>query len=169
MTEEKKEIEIVAGQNPYDNVHSLTTNIGFTRSSDIKYEVYAFRPVLVDSLEVVEAQLKEHYNATLQDAIDGFVKKVCGSPAYKLQFNDDGSLKPEGHARMQKAMDGYRLGQRATNGVTQKVKIAEHDELTATATALNMTVAELIAMAKDLKDEPEEEDEVNSDENDDDE
>lgn len=142
MTEEKKrEIDYHAPVCEFDNKKSVITNIGFTAKSDEKFQIVWLIPS-------TDEECQERYDAPLSALIEAGVRQLSTRPDYKtVGFNEDGSLKPEGHEAMQDMADGYEIGKRVA-GVGQKVmatkaKKAEEE--------LGMTIEEQVALIKSMK------------------
>ena len=118
MAEDKKrEIEHIAGIKPDDGKAYLHTNIGFSRSSDVKYEIYWLIPTNDE-----EAQAR--YDCNLATLVESGVRQLTTRPDYKgVGFTEAGDLKPEGHEAMQAMADNYKVGARvAGEGVKSKAK-----------------------------------------------
>lgn len=144
MTEEnekKREIDYHAPVREFDNMKHVVTNIGFTAKSDEKFQVIWLIPE-------TDEECQERYDSPLSALIEAGVRQLSTRPDYKtVGFNEDGTLKDEGHEAMQTLADGYEIGKRVT-GVGQKVmatkaKKAEEE--------LGMTIEEQVALIKSMK------------------
>ena len=123
---EKREIEHIAGIKPDDGKTYLHTNIGFDRSSDVKYEIYWLLPTtdILEELIALSDECQARYDCDLVSLIESGVRQLTTRPDYKdVGFTEDGELKPEGHANMQAMADNYKVGARvAGEGVKTKAK-----------------------------------------------
>ena len=118
----------------------LVTAIGFNRSAVDKFEVYWLIPK-------TDEEAKARYDCDLAYLISKGVRGLSTSPAYQdVGFNDDGSLKPEGHQAMQTLADGFKVGRRTTAGPTIKAKAKEFDSLQAEAAEAGLDMATIRAM-----------------------
>lgn len=139
----KREIEYCAPVREFDNKTNLITNIGFTAKSDVKYQILWGVPT-------TDEECQKRYDCSLAVLIEAGIRQFSTRPNYKdVGFEEDGTLKPEGHEAMQVLADGYQVGQRTT-GVTlkvmaQKAKAAEAE--------LGMTMEEMVATMKSLKEQ----------------
>lgn len=114
---ERREIEHIAGIKPDDGKTYLHTNIGFARSSDVKYEVYWLIPTS-------DEESKERYDCNLDTLIESGIRQLTTRPDYKeVGFSENGELKEGGHEAMQAMADNYKVGARvAGEGVKSKAK-----------------------------------------------
>jgi len=130
---EKRELTHIAGNKPDDGKEYLHTNIGFDRSSDTKYEIYWLLPVtgIRTKLEKLSEECKERYDCDLVALIESGVRQLTTRPDYKgVGFNENGTLKENGHEFMQQMADNYKVGARTT-GTGVKAKAQKHDQLVA--------------------------------------
>lgn len=113
----KREIEHIAGVKPDDGKAYLHTNIGFDRSSDVKYEIYWLIPTS-------EEECKDRYDCDLGTLVESGVRQLTTRPDYKgVGFEENGELKEGGHEAMQEHADNYKVGARvAGEGVKSKAK-----------------------------------------------
>lgn len=138
----KREIDYHAPCVEFDNNKSLITNIGFTAKSDEKYQIVWLIPE-------TDEEAKERYDCTLKDLVEAGIRQFSTRPNYKdVGFEDTGELKPEGHLAMQTLADGYKVGQRATAGASQKVMAQKAKKAEA---ELGMTMEEMVEKMKALK------------------
>ena len=141
----KVEIEYHAGETDIPNTKRLVTNIGVAKGSKVKYEVYFLIP---DN----DAEAQERYDCKLADLVSAGVRSFSTRPDYpSVGFNEDGTLKPEGHKAMQTLADGYKPGQRATAGPNQKLKAKEFDKLAEAAAAKGLDMEKVMAMINKAK------------------
>lgn len=123
---EKREIEHIAGIKPDDGKTYLHTNIGFDRAADTKYEIYWLLPTtdIIEELKALSEECQDRYDCDLAALIESGVRQLTTRPDYKeVGFDEDGDLKPEGHANMQAMADNYKVGARvAGEGVKSKAK-----------------------------------------------
>lgn len=146
----KDEINYIAPVVEFDNKRSIVTNIGFTAKSKDKYQIVWPVPQVSDGLEIAEAESKDRYDCDIQTLIEAGIRQFTTRPDYKgVGFNDDGTLKPDGHEEMQKLADGYKVGQRqvgvGVKAVAQRAKKAEEE--------VGMTLEQMTAKIKELKDQ----------------
>ena len=139
--EKKREIDYHAPIREFDNTKHVVTNIGFTAKSDEKFQILWLVPES-------DEECQERYDSPLSALVEAGVRQLSTRPDYKtVGFNEDGTLKPEGHEAMQTLADGYEIGKRVA-GVGQKVmatkaKKAEEE--------LGMTIEEQVALIKSMK------------------
>jgi len=162
MTEnKKKEINYHAPTVEFDNNNSIVTNIGFTAGSLEKYQIVF--PIPQD-----DAECKDRYDCELKDLIAAGVRQLSTRPDYKgvgfycegekdaegIEIDKShpmfGELKPDGHEAMQTLADGYKVGQRASGGPSQKVMAQKAKKA---ESELGMTMEEMVAKMKALKDQ----------------
>lgn len=143
MSENEKNREIVyePAVREFDNNSTLITNIGFTAKSDTKYEI-------LWQIPQTDEEAKERYDCELKDLITAGVRQLSTRPDYKsVGFNEDGTLKEDGHQAMQDLADGYKVGQRqvgvSQKATVQKVKKAEGE--------LGMSLDEMVKKMAELK------------------
>lgn len=143
MTEDndKREIDYHAPTREFDNTKHVVTNIGFTAKSDEKYQIIWLVPT-------TDEECKERYDSPLSALIEAGVRQLSTRPDYKtVGFNENGTLKPEGHEAMQTLADGYEIGKR-TVGTGQKVmaqKAKKAEEET------GMTIEEQVKVIQSMK------------------
>lgn len=123
--ETKREIVYEPAIREFDNTKNLITNIGFTAKSDVKYEI-------LWPIPETDEEAKDRYDCTLNDLVRAGIRQLSTRPNYKLVgFEDDGTLKDDGHEAMQALADNYKVGQRVVGqsqkATVQKVKKAESD------------------------------------------
>ena len=147
MTEEndtaKREIDYHAPVREFDNKTHLITSIGFTAKSDEKYEIIWLIPS-------TDEECQGRYDCDLAVLVQAGVRQLSTRPDYKtVGFEEDGTLKPEGHEAMQTLADGYEIGKRVVGTgqkvMAQKAKKAEED--------LGMTIDEMVAKMKAMKEQ----------------
>lgn len=139
--EKKREIEYFAPVRVFDNSKNLITNIGFTAKSDDKFQILFLIPS-------TDEECQERYDCTLAVLIQAGVRQLSTRPDYKtVGFNDDGSLKAEGHEAMQDLADGYKVGARVV-GVSQKILAQKAKKAEA---ELGMTIEEMTAKMLEMK------------------
>lgn len=112
---EKREIEHIAGDKPDDGKTYLHTNIGFERSSEVKYEIYWLIPT-------TDEEAKNRYDCDLATLVESGIRQLTTRPDYKeVGFSPEGELKPQGHELMQQHADNYKVGARvAGEGIKSK-------------------------------------------------
>lgn len=141
---EKREIDYHAPVREFDNEKHLVTNIGFTAKSDEKYQVIWLIPS-------TDEECQTRYDSPLSALIEAGVRQLSTRPDYKfVGFEEDGTLKPQGHEAMQTLADGYEMGKRTSAGPNQKImakkaKDAENE--------LGMSMEEMVAKMKSLKEQ----------------
>ena len=119
---EKREIEHIAGVKPDDGKPYLHTNIGFDRSSDVKYEIYWLIPA-------TDEEAKDRYDCDLATLVESGVRQLTTRPDYKgVGFTEEGELKDEGHEAMQAMADNYKVGARVA-GEGIKSKAVKHSKM----------------------------------------
>lgn len=144
MSEEKstkREIVYHAPVVDYNNKTQLTTAIGFGRKPDEKYEI-------VWDVPATDEECKERYDCELKTLIEAGVRQFSTRPNYQdVGFNEDGTLKPDGHEEMQKLADGYKVGQRQV-GVSQKATVQKVKKAEA---ELDMSLDDMVKKMAELK------------------
>jgi len=142
----KPEINYHAGSGDSALIQSdkrLQTNIGFTAKTTEKFEIYWLVPD-------TDEECKERYDCELKDLITAGVRQLTTRPDYKsVGFEEDGALKPNGHAEMQKMADGYKVGQRQAATGGQKAKAKKWDTVNSGLTAMGITEEEIDACEGD--------------------
>ena len=125
----------------FDNNKSLITRIGFTANSDEKFEI-------VWDIPATDEEAKSRYDCELKDLVVAGIRQFSTRPNYKdVGFDEDGTLKAEGHEAMQIMADGYQVGRQAT-GISQKAVVAK---VKAAESELGMTHDEMVAKMKEMK------------------
>jgi len=137
----KREIDYHAPVVEFDNKKSLITSIGFTAKSDEKYEIVWLVPE-------TDEECQARYDCPLSELVKAGVRQLSTRPDYKtVGFEDDGTLKAEGHEGMQDLADGYQVGKRVA-GVGQKVMAQKAKKAEA---ELGMSLEEMVATMKSMK------------------
>lgn len=140
-TNGKREINYHAPVVEFDNKKTLITSIGFTAKSDEKYEIAWLIPE-------TDAECQARYDCPLAELVRAGVRQLSTRPDYKtVGFEEDGTLKAEGHEAMQDLADGYEVGKRVA-GVGQKVMAQKAKKA---ETELGMSMDEIIAKMTTMK------------------
>ena len=147
MTEEakvtKKEITYVPAVREFDNTKSLITNVGSARGVSTRYEI-------IFDIPETDVACVARYGIPLTDLISAGVRQLSTHVDYaSVGFDEVGNLKEGGHEAMQTLADGYTVGRKS-----DPVKAADKKaiaDVKNTASELKMTVAEMMAKMKELK------------------
>ncbi|MBA7692949.1 hypothetical protein ES703_101523 [subsurface metagenome] len=140
-TDKKAEIEYHAPVREFDNQTHLVTNIGFTAKAMERYQI-------IWPIPSTEEECKARYDCPLSALIEAGIRQFSTRPDYKfVGFEEDGTLKPEGHVAMQTLADGYEVGKR-TAGPTQKIMAAKAKQA---EEELGMTHDQMVATLKRMK------------------
>jgi len=130
----KREILHIAGDKPDDGKEYLHTNIGYTRSSDVKYEIYWLLPItdIKEELAALSEECQARYDCSLVDMIEYAVRQLTTRADYKtVGFTDAGELKENGHKFMQDVADNYKVGAKGTGTGGVKAKATKLDNMVA--------------------------------------
>ena len=142
-SDKKAEINYHAPVREFDNKTHLVTNIGFTAKAEERYQI-------IWPIPSTDEECQKRYDCPLSTLVEAGIRQFSTRPDYKfVGFEEDGTLKPEGHEAMQTLADGYEVGKR-TAGPSQKIMASKAKTAEA---ELGMTVEEMVATMKKLKEE----------------
>lgn len=140
-----KVIEYVGAVRDFDNTKEIVTNIGANRGAATRYEIIFLVPK-------TDEESQERYGCPLATLIEAGVRQFTTRVDYKtVGFENDGTLKPNGHEAMQELADGYQIGRKS-----DPVKAEEKQALNAmksTSKDLGMSPMELMAKVAALQEQ----------------